>query len=185
VLGLFTAVAPDVLGQILGVHSPAIVGLVVLTVFAASIAAQTALMGVSAPAALSAGCIGLIAGMVLIGLALASSSLVLLVLGGVVAGAGQGLSFRAGLAAVNDASPADRRAEVNSSFFVVAYVALSLPVVGVGVVADLAGLRAAGLAIAVVVATLALAALALLLRGARGRVRRISAASTADAPSVS
>jgi hypothetical protein len=79
-----------------------------------------------------------------------------------VAGLGQGLSFRAGLAAINDASPADRRGEVASSFFVVAYVAISVPVVGVGVVAQLASLRAAGLIFTAIVAALALTVLALL-----------------------
>ena len=88
----------------------------------------------------------------------------LLVAGGVVAGLGQGLSFRAGLAAVNARAPADRRAEVASSFFVVAYVALAIPVIGEGVLARLAGLRAAGLAFAAAVALLAAVVLALLVR---------------------
>jgi hypothetical protein len=42
----------------------------------------------------------------------------------VLAALRQGLSFRAGLTAVNDASPPERRAEVASSFFVIAYVAI-------------------------------------------------------------
>jgi hypothetical protein len=78
-----------------------------------------------------------------------------------VAGLGQGLSFRAGLAAVNELAPADRRAEVASSFFVVAYVAISVPVVGVGLVADLTSLRTAGLIFAGLVALLAMTVLVL------------------------
>jgi hypothetical protein len=74
---------------------------------------------------------------------------------------------------VNEASPPDHRAEVASSFFVVAYVAISLPIVGEGLLAQVVGLRPAGLIFAAVVAALALAVLILLTvqTGARrGRV---------------
>jgi MFS family permease len=174
VLGFFTAVAPGFLGQTLGVTSHATVGLVVFAVFASSMAGQAAQGRVSSAVALPAGCLGLIAGMGLLALGLALSSLALLVAGGVVAGVGQGLSFRAGLAAVNEASPPDRRGEVASSFFVVAYTAISVPVIGVGVLADLAGLRAAGLIFAALVAALAMTAVVLL--GARTAPRIRSAA---------
>jgi hypothetical protein len=167
VLGLFTAVAPAFLGQVLGVKSHATVGLVVFVVFAASAAGQVALERVPGRVALPAGCLALIAGMGLLALGLADSSLALLVTGGVVAGFGQGLSFRSGLAAVNEESPTDRRAEVASSFFVVAYVAISIPVVGEGVLAETAGLRPAGLIFAGVVAMLSAIVLALLMAGRR------------------
>jgi MFS family permease len=78
----------------------------------------------------------------------------LLVLGGVVAGFGQGLSFRGGLAAVNEHSPAAQRGEVTSSFFVVLYIAISPPVIGEGVLAQAVGLRAAGLTFAGLAAAL-------------------------------
>jgi MFS family permease len=165
VLGLFTAVAPGFLGQILGITNRAIVGLVVFSVFAASTAGQTVLMRIWGRRALLAGCVGLIAGMGLLALGLHLSSLILVVVGGMVAGLGQGLSFRAGLAAINEAAPADRRGEVASSYFVVAYVALSLPVVGVGVVAGLSNLRTASVIFAALVAAMAATVLILLRRG--------------------
>jgi hypothetical protein len=86
-----------------------------------------------------------------------------------VAGVGQGLSFRAGLASVTSAAPAERRSEVASTFFVVAYVAISLPVVGVGLLAALTNLRTAGEVFSAAVALLALTTFALLHRGARRR----------------
>ena len=97
----------------------------------------------------------------MLALGLALASLPLVVAAGLVAGSGHGLSFRAGLAAVNDASQAAHRAEVASTFFVVAYVAISLPVVGVGVLARFAGLRTAGLAFAALVGGLAAVVLVL------------------------
>jgi MFS family permease len=161
VFGLFTAVAPAFLGT-LGVMSRAAVGAVVFGVFAASAGGQFLLELVPEQIALSAGCIGLIGGMGVFATGLATSSLALLILGGMIAGLGQGLSFRAGLAAVNEASPPEQRGEVASTFFVVAYVALSLPVIGEGVLAQVAGLRTAGLVFAGAVAALAAVVLVLL-----------------------
>ena len=155
VLGLFAAVSPAFLGQTLGVTNRAAVGLVVFVVFAASTVGQMSLQVVGERLALPGGCLVLIAGMGVLALSLSLSSLKLLVLGGVVACFGQGLSFRAGLAAVNARSPAERRAEVASSFFAVMYVAIALPVIGVGILARIIGLRAAGLTFTAVVAALA------------------------------
>jgi MFS family permease len=167
VLGLFTAVAPAFLGEILGIHRPAIVGLVVFAVFAASAVGQTVLVGLFGRRAMIAGSAGLIAGMVLLALGLGFSSLGLVVAGGVLAGLGQGLSFRPAVAAVNAAAPPRQRGEVASGFFVVLYVAISLPVVGEGLVATLAGVRAAGLIFAAVVAALAATVVVLLARSSQ------------------
>ena len=135
-------------------------------VFASSGAGQLLLGLVSKGSAMVIGCGGLIAGVALLGLGLGVSSLGLLVAGAMLAGAGQGLSFRAGLAAVNEASPPERRAEVASSFFVVAYLALSIPVIGEGVLAQAAGLRTGGIVFAGLVA--ALAAVVVMLLYSRG-----------------
>ncbi len=162
VMGLSTAVSPAFLGQVLTITSDIVVGAVVFGVFAASVLGQLLLELVSRRTAMVAGCGGLIAGMALLASGLAGSSLALLVAGATLAGAGQGLSFRAALAAVNEASPASHRAEVASSFFVVAYLALSIPVIGEGILAEGAGLRTAGMVFAGVVAALAAVVVAML-----------------------
>jgi MFS family permease len=152
--GLMTAVTPDFLGQELGVTSRAIVGLVVFALFAASLAGQFALEFVPERVAIPSGAGALIVGMGSLALSLAVSSLALLVLGAVIAGFGQGLSFRGGLTQVNERSPAAQRGAVASSFFVVMYIAISLPVIGEGVLAQAVGLRPAGLTFAALVAAL-------------------------------
>lgn len=167
VLGLFTAIAPSFLGEILGVHNHAAVGAVVFAVFASSTVGQLALERVPGSRGLAIGCIGLVLGMGVLALGLALSSLVLLVVGGCIAGVGQGLSFRAGLGAVSRESPPDQRAAVASTFFVVAYVAISLPVVGVGLLAREISLKSTGLVFAGIVMLLAAVAVVLLLRGDR------------------
>ena len=164
VLGLFTAVSPSFVGKVLGVQNHAVTGLVVFSLLAASTIGQTLVGLTTERRALLAGCAVLAAGAGVIAVSLDVRSLPVLVLGAVIAGLGQGASFRAGLTAVGNASPADRRAEVSSSFFVIVYVAISLPVVGVGAVQQALGLVAAGVGFAVVVAVLALIAFAGLLR---------------------
>jgi MFS family permease len=185
VLGLFTAVAPDFLGQALGVTSTALVGLIVFAVFAASAAGQVILQFIPERVAIPAGPGALIAGMGVLALGLAASSLTLLVLGGLIAGFGQGLSFRAGLAAVNERAPAAQRGAVASSFFIVMYVAISLPVIGEGALAQEIGLRAAGLTFAAIVA--ALSAVVLILEHTHRGTARVDAAQppAADAGSTS
>lgn len=165
VLGLSTAVAPAFLAS-LGVKSHATVGLVVFAVFAASTGGQLLLEVVPQAVALPAGCGGLIVGMAVFAVGLGFSTLAVLIVGAVIAGLGQGLSFRAALTAINGASPAKARAEVASSFFVVAYVAISLPVIGEGILSQVAGLRTAGLVFAGAVAALAAVTLLLLARRA-------------------
>nr|WP_265737685.1 MFS transporter [Peterkaempfera bronchialis] len=166
-LGLFTSVAPSFLHQVEGVDNLAASGAVVCAVFAASTAGQLLMPAFGVHRALIWGCAVLAAGMAAIIASLATSVLALLVLGAVVSGAGQGLSFRAGVTVVGEQSPPDQRAEVTSALFVVLYVAISIPVVGVGALAVVAGLRSAGLVFSACVALLAGAtALRLLLRPA-------------------
>jgi hypothetical protein len=132
-----------------------VVGLVVFAVFAGSMIGQAVVQLMPEAVAMPAGCVALIAGMAFVALGLALPAMAPLVLGGVIAGFGHGLSFRAGLAAVNSSAPAELRGEVASSFFVVMYLAISLPVIGVGLLAQVTGLRPAGLIFAAAVAALA------------------------------
>jgi MFS family permease len=171
VLGLLTAVTPDFLGQELGVTNRAIVGLVVFSMFAGSLVGQLALQFIPERSAIPTGAGALIAGMAALALGLAASSLALLVLGTVIAGFGQGLTLRGGLTAVNERSPAAERGAVASSFFVVMYVAISLPVIGEGVLTQIIGLRPAGLTFAALVAALSAAVLVRIARTHSGSAR--------------
>jgi len=72
-------------------------------------------------------------------------------------------SFSKGMAAVHARVDPAERAAVTSSFFVVLYVAISLPVVGVGVAAQAWGLVPAALVFVAAVAVLAAVALVALL----------------------
>jgi MFS family permease len=163
VLGLFTALAPRIVAEILGVPDHAVAGAVVFAIFAASTAAQLGLRGLRTDGALQIGCALLVVGVLTIGYALLAASFPVLLGGTVLAGIGQGMSFSMGMAAVHARVDPGERAAVTSSFFIVLYVAISLPVVGVGAASQAWGLVTAGVVFACAVAVLGAAALVALL----------------------
>lgn len=171
VLGLVSTVVPSFLSSVLHEHNHALSGAVVFAVFAASTLAQIGLARPLGRWALGAGCVGLIAGMGLLAVGLAAKSLALVITAGIVAGLGQGLCLTSGLQAVNTKAPAEVRGGVASSFFIVMYIAISLPVIGDGIAANRVGLQTAGIAFSIAVAAVAAIALATLLRG-RSRTMR-------------
>jgi MFS family permease len=164
VAGLFSSVAPTFLAQILGRTSHGLAGLIVFILFGASVVGQLALARLSDRQGLVYGCVGLVVGVGLVALALGIESLAALIAGAAVDGLGGGLVMGAGLAAINQRAPVERRGETASSFFVVMYIGLSVPVIGVGVAAHSFGLRSAGIAFSAAVAALVLAVLASLVR---------------------
>jgi MFS family permease len=175
VSGLFTAVAPSFLSQVVGIDNHAVAGLVVCSIFASSALAQLAATRIKPERAVALGCAILIVGTAILAVALHISSLSGLIAAAVVSGIGQGISFSRGLAAVVEKTPPDRRAEVSSTYFVVAYVALSVPVVSEGLVAQDWGLRTAGVGFAIAVAVLsALCLVAILVEEARQNRRPIT-----------
>lgn len=122
------------------------------------------------------GCGLLVLAMAILALALQFSSIAGLIAAAVLAGVGQGISFSRGLAAVVERTPVDRRAEVTSSYFVIAYVGISLPVVGLGLAAQDLGLRTAGVSFAIAVSILSAVCLAAIL-AQESRSRRDGGAS--------
>lgn len=155
VLGLFTAVSPSFVAQVLRIDNHLVTGLVVFTLLGASTIGQVASSRLAERPALLVGSAGLVVGVLVVGLSIAIASLALLVTGAAVAGVGQGMSFRAGLGAVNEGTPAARRSEVASSFFLVLYVAISIPVIGEGIASAAFGLVPAAVAFSVIVAVIA------------------------------
>ena len=164
VLGFFTAVSPLFLGQVLHETRHIVPGLVVFAVLGSSTAGQLLSARLSERTSLLGGCLALAAGVVVVAVGVATALLPVLVAGAVIAGFGQGASFRAGLQAVTGAAPADRRSEVSSSYFLVLYVAISIPVIGVGAGAQVFGLVPTAVVFAGIVALLAVGAFVSLLR---------------------
>jgi MFS family permease len=159
VAGVFSSVAPEFLGLGLHHHSPALAGLLVFLVFVMSVAGQALVVRV--PNALAVGCGLLVAGVALLAVSLAAESLAALFASATVGGLGQGVVVSAGLIAIAEHAPAERRGETASSFFVVLYFGLSVPVIAAGVAIHYTSLRSAGIGFCAAAGALAIAVLVL------------------------
>jgi MFS family permease len=162
VSAVFGSIAPEFLGVGLHRHSPALAGLLVFVLFVMSIAGQILVLRV--PNALASGCCLLVVGVALLAVSLAADSLAALFASAVAGGLGQGVVVTAGLAAIAERAPAERRGETASSFFVVLYLGLSIPVIAAGVAIHYTSLRSAGIGFCAASGVLALGVLVSLFR---------------------
>jgi MFS family permease len=103
-------------------------------------------------------------GLLVLTLALPAKSLPLFLIGSMVGGAGSGFAFRAAVLSVNAFAPANRRGEVLSTFFVVAYIGIIVPVIGVGLLLNVTTLLTAAVTFALLLAVLAAIAATILIR---------------------
>ena len=158
VSGVFGSIAPEFLALGLHRHSPALAGVLVFALFLMSVAGQA--LVVRLPNALASGCGLLVGGVALLALSIGFDSLPALFVAAAVGGLGQGIIVSAGLAAIAERAPAERRGETASSFFVVLYFGLSLPVIAAGVAIHYTSLRSAGIGFCAAAGLLALAVLA-------------------------
>jgi MFS family permease len=158
VSGVFGAIAPEFLGVGLRHHSPALAGLLVFLLFVMSVAGQALVLLLGNP--LAVGCGLLVAGVAVLAVSLAADSIVALFASAAVGGLGQGVVVSAGLAAIAERAPAERRSETASSFFVVLYLGLSLPVIAAGVAIHYTSLHSAGIGFCAGAGVLALGVLA-------------------------
>ena len=154
-LGLFTSLTSNFLGSALGDPGPQVVGLAIAVVFAAAVAGQLLVQRTDVGRAALIGLALMPVGAGLVVAALAAGSLALFLLAAVVGGAGIGSSFQSAVTRVGSLSGSADRAAVTSSFFVVAYLGITVPVVGVGELATVTSLTVAALGLAVLVTALA------------------------------
>jgi predicted MFS family arabinose efflux permease len=137
VAGLFLAVMPSYAGQLV-LHSQnlALLALVAALVLVSSVAAQLAVRRGAPPAqAQAAGLVLLAAGLLALVLAAPAHIPALLVTGAILAGAGHGVAFLAAQDDLTRIAPAGQRAEVSAAFYVCIYLGVSVPVIGIGLVA--------------------------------------------------
>jgi MFS family permease len=153
---------PSFLGDQLRETNHAVAGAVVFLLFASATAVQLVLRGkVESHRAMGAGMVLLVAGLAVLLIGLSISSLVWFLIGTVCCGVGVGLSFMGSLALLNGLAPPEHRGEVLSSYFAVAYVGMTVPVIGLGVASGYVGAFGATLVFAVVVGVLAMIVAAL------------------------
>jgi hypothetical protein len=131
-LGLFTALVPTFLEKVIGQHHPWVIGASVSLLFLAAVLSQLAIRGVPAGLAIKLGLALLIPGLGLLAASLAVASYPLFLAGTVVSGTAIGAAFSGGLATALSVAGDGERAQVSSLFFLIAYVGLTIPVIGAG-----------------------------------------------------
>jgi MFS family permease len=153
-LGMFTALAPSFLGDVLDEHSHAIGGAVVFALFGTAAATQLLLSRFPSRTVIVSGLMVLLAALALIVAGLSQASMVLFLTGTIVSGVAVGAVFIGSLSTAIRLAPAEIRGRVASTYFVFAYVGLTIPVIGVGVASQYEGDFRAVLVCAIVLATL-------------------------------
>ena len=160
VLGLFTALAPTFLGDVLHEDSHAVQGAVVFLLMAVGTVTQLLLSRFSSRRVMLAGLGLFLAALALIVAALSQAALALFLAGTVVGGVAVGAVFLGSLATANRLAPPGQRGQVVSAYFVLCYCGLAVPVVGVGVASIFIGDFRAVLAFSILLAALCLFSLA-------------------------
>jgi MFS family permease len=155
-LGLFSALAPTFLGLVLHETSHAVQGAVVFLLLAVGTVTQLLASRAGSRRVVLAGLGLLLAALALIVAALSQAGIGLFLAGTVVGGVAVGAVFLGSLATANRLAPPGQRGQAISTFFVLCYTGLIIPVVGVGVASQLIGDFRAVLAFAVLLAALCL-----------------------------
>lgn len=176
--GLFTALTSTFLSQGLHDTSHQAVGVLVALLFGAGVLGQLVRPRLGLRRSLLSGLVALPVGIGLLVASLAATSLPLYAVAALVGGAGVGLAFSAALALVAEVSPAERRAQVTSALFLLAYAGICVPVVAAGILVTQAGLLVAAQVLAALVAALAVVAIAFDAAHRRG-LRRLEIAEAA------
>jgi len=170
VLGLFTSLAPVFVAGQLHVTSRATAGLVVFVAFTAAAVAQIVVRPLSVRSQVALGTVLLVAGIALLTIVVRSTGgLGWFYLGGVVSGAGAGVMFKSALAVAGALAPAANRGEVLAGIFLLGYIGLTVPVVGIGVATLSVSLTSALTGFAVVIIAVALVTAVPLVVGLRRR----------------
>jgi predicted MFS family arabinose efflux permease len=159
VTGLFLSLIPTFVIEVLRDDNLAVAGAVMALMLGSSAVTQLAGQRLESLRAQTGGLIVMVCGVVALIIAVLDVSLPLLLAASVLAGAGQGLAFMGSLGDISEIAPAERKGDTVASYYVVVYLATALPAVGVGILAQLAGLSTAFLAFAYVVIAICLAGL--------------------------
>jgi MFS family permease len=155
VVALFFSVVPSFATERLGTHNLALLGAISSIVLICSSIAQIATPHVEPRIAQAVGLGFLTTGLVALVLASVSNSAAVLVAASVLAGTGHGLGFLGAQDDLNRLAPPERRGEINAALYTCIYLGIALPVIGVGVLADLTSLNTAVVVFAALTGTAA------------------------------
>jgi MFS family permease len=154
---IFIGLVPSFLAGSLGLHNLLVGASVIGGLQVGSVAASVSARRLSNRSAIIGSLVALGAGLWVLLLAVSLHAYALIVVAVLVAGAGGGLSYMAGLNIVVAISPPDRRAEILSAFQVACYLGFSVPALAVGIASRSYGLFPAFFGADVVLCAIAVA----------------------------
>jgi MFS family permease len=163
-LGLFSSLVPTFLSGVLHDTSHAVAGAVVFLAFAVGACTQLAGSRLPSRPVMLAGLAIFLAALALIVAGLSAASMPVFLAGTVVSGVAVGAVFMGSLAVANRLAPAETRGKVISTYFVFAYVGLTVPVIAVGFGSQAFGDFRATLGCAVALAAIVLVSMATIRR---------------------
>jgi sugar phosphate permease len=144
VVALFFSVVPSFATERIGTHSLALLGAISSLVLICSSISQVASRDTIDPRIAQAVGLGLLtAGLAALVLASATDSAIVLIAASALAGTGHGLGFLGAQDDLNRLAPPERRGEINAALYTCIYLGIALPVIGVGILADLTTLTTA------------------------------------------
>ncbi|MDX2644916.1 MFS transporter [Streptomyces sp. PA03-1a] len=144
VTGLFLALTPSLVRDVLHVRSGAAGGLGIAVLFLANSVGGLWSVRHTARLATLLGAVLLALGAAGLAVAMALASPLVSAGGAVVAGLGVGLTFNGSLRVISEVTSAKSRSEVFSAVYVISYAALSLPALAAGFAAPVWGLETTG-----------------------------------------
>lgn len=151
VQGFTASLAPGLLADATGRHSPALAGAVACLLYVTAAVAQIAFRARTRTWLLARGMLGLALGLSTMTAGMWSGALALVLAGSALSGLGIGGLTRGCIATVTALAPPDVRGEALAGLFLAGYVGLALPVLGLGAVSGVVADRVALLGFAAVV----------------------------------
>ncbi|MCW2599710.1 MAG: transporter [Frankiales bacterium] len=135
VFGLFTSLAPGFISGTLHHPSRALAGLIAFSVFGAAALAQTLTGRLEARARRLVGLIAEAVGVVVLAISMHTANLGAFVVAGIVVGVGAGVLFKSSVGAVAAMASPAKRSEALAGLFLISYLGLAAPVIGIGIAA--------------------------------------------------
>jgi MFS family permease len=152
--GFYLSLGPSLAAQVLHSRNLLWGGLAIFLVAGIGAAGPAVFHGVSGPAAMLAGSLGLLAGATVTLAAIETTSAAAFLAGAAVTGAGFGTAMLGALRTISARAAPGQRAGLVAAYFIAAYLAFSVPVVIAGVAATHVGLHRTALAYCTVIAVL-------------------------------
>jgi MFS family permease len=171
-MGMTSSLVPSFLISLFHASNSILGGATLCLMFISSFAAQLSLRRAPHRFSISGGLIVLALGLIVFLGSFPLQSLLLFILSIIIIGIGQGLTFMGSVAIVTHIATPEKRSAISSAYFAIGYVAVGLPVIGLGLAANAIGLLPATTAFVAIFSIFSLlVALAGLLLNRGGRLQ--------------